>query len=142
MISKLFVATKAFIEHDGKVLMIRESAAYADGTNAGKFDVPGGRLNMGERFDEALLREIKEETGLEVHVMEPFYVGEWRPVVRGEEWQVVGTFFRAVSISHEVKLSDDHKEAQWIDPKDYRNFPIIPNLVPAFATYLEHYGQK
>ncbi|USN55268.1 MAG: NUDIX domain-containing protein [Candidatus Peribacteria bacterium] len=41
---------------------MRESPAYADGSNAGKYDVVGGRVTPGERFDEALLREISEET--------------------------------------------------------------------------------
>jgi len=36
--------TKAFIEHRGKVLIIREAAGYKDGTNKGRYDVPGGRI--------------------------------------------------------------------------------------------------
>jgi hypothetical protein len=39
---KLFVATKAFIIRDGKVLIVRESLRYDEGANADKFDVPGG----------------------------------------------------------------------------------------------------
>lgn len=93
LIDKLFVATKAFIERDGKVLLVRESQKYQDGTNPGKFDVPGDRLNPGERFDDALRREVKEETGLTATVHEPICVGEWRPTVRGECWQIVGVFF-------------------------------------------------
>ena len=92
MVDKLFVATKAFIVHHGKVLLLKESSAYADGTNASKFDVVGGRIKPGERFDESLLREIKEETGMEVTLGRPFFVNEWRPQVQGEQWQIVATF--------------------------------------------------
>jgi len=60
MVNKLFVATKAFIVFNGKVLLIKESDNYAEGTNTGKFDVVGGRVELGQRFDESLLREIKE----------------------------------------------------------------------------------
>lgn len=66
---KLFVATKAFIVKDGKVLILRESQKYEDGTNAAHFDLPGGRLAPGEHFAEALAREVKEETGLSVTLL-------------------------------------------------------------------------
>jgi 8-oxo-dGTP diphosphatase len=133
---KLFVATKAFIVHNGKVLILRESSKYEDGSNAGRFDVVGGRVQPGQRFDESLLREIREETGLDVRIGRPFFVNEWRPVVRGEPWQIVGTFFECFAVSDQVKLSEDHGEYQWIDPKDFRKFPLIDNLVPAFESYL------
>lgn len=133
---KLFIATKAFIEHEGKVLIVRESTQYADGTHAGEFDLPGGRLHPGERFDEALRREIREETGLEVMIHEPIYVGEWRPVVREEPWQIVGVFFRVTCSSNEVVLSSDHNELRWIDPAKYLDEPLIKNMPPAFEAYL------
>ena len=68
MVDKLFVATKAFIVHNGKILLVRESKKYGDGTQSGNYDVPGGRIKPGERFDESLAREIKEETGLSVRI--------------------------------------------------------------------------
>jgi ADP-ribose pyrophosphatase YjhB (NUDIX family) len=133
---KLFLATKAFIEHDGKVLVVRESKKYADGTNAGKYDVIGGRLAPGERFDDALIREIQEETGLAVFINKPFFVNEWRPHVRGEQWQVVGIFFSCTAGSEHVKLSGDHDEYKWIDPANYAQENLIENLHPAFEAYL------
>lgn len=36
MVDKLFVATKAFIVHKNKVLLLKESSKYDDGTNSGK----------------------------------------------------------------------------------------------------------
>lgn len=131
-----FIATKAFVTYNGKVLLLRESSAYKDGSNAGKFDVVGGRLSLGERFDEALLREVYEETGLTVKIGKPFYVGEWRPIVRDEEWQIVGTFFECPSESDLIILSEDHEEYEWIDPANYMNYPLIDNLKPAFEAYL------
>ncbi len=134
---KLFVATKAFIVHNGKVLILRESTKYQSGANIGKFDVVGGRVEPGQRFDESLLREIKEETGLNVRIGKPFFVNEWRPVVKGEQWQIVGTFFECIADSDNVKLSADHDEHKWIDPKEYKNHPLIENLHPAFEAFLK-----
>jgi len=137
METKLFVAMKAFIVHKGKVLILRESTKYVEGTNAARYDVVGGRIKPGQAFDESLRREIREETGLEVTLGRPFYVGEWRPVVKGEPWQVVATFLECHADSEKVRLSQDHDNAQWIDPKEYTEYNLIPNLIPAFEAYLK-----
>jgi 8-oxo-dGTP diphosphatase len=135
-IPKLFVATKAFISNKGKVLVLRESKKYVEGTNAGLFDVVGGRMTPGERFDTCLIREVKEETGLDVTIGHPFFVGEWRPVVAGEHWQIVGIFFECFAHSENVTLSSDHTDSKWIDPKNYKGEGLIPNLSTAFEAYL------
>lgn len=134
---RMFVATKAFVVFDDQVLLLREASKYEDGTNVGKFDVVGGRVEPGQRFDESLLREIKEETGLDVTIGRPFFVNEWRPQVRGEQWQIVGTFFECTTESDQVTLSGDHEEFQWIDPADFRSYELIDNLIPAFVEYLK-----
>ncbi len=133
---KLFVATKAFISHKGKVLVVRESLQYVDGVHGGKYDVVGGRLTPGEHFDENIRRETKEETGLEVTIGEPFFVNESWPVVRGEQWQIVRIFFKCTTNSNKVTLSKDHDDFRWIDPKKYKDSNLIENLFPAFGAYL------
>ncbi len=135
-VTKLFAATKAFINYKGKVLIVREASKYSDGTNIGRYDAVGGRIEPGQKFDESLLREIKEETGLSVKLGRPFYVGEWRPQVRGEQWQIVGTFFECFAKTDKVKLGEDHDDYLWINPKKYKKYNLIPNLIPAFKSYL------
>jgi len=134
---KLFVATKALIEYEGKVLILRESDAYADGTKAAQYDVAGGRMEPGEHFRDSLLREINEETGLAVEVGEPFFVDEWRPVKNGEQWQIVGIFFRCTATSNAVRLSADHDDYQWINPAEFERYAIIPAYKEVFAAYLK-----
>jgi 8-oxo-dGTP diphosphatase len=133
---KMFVATKAFIVFNGKVLIVRESGQYIDGTQAGNYDTPGGRVQPGQSFDESLLREVREETGLEIKIGKPVYVNESCPVVRGEQWQIVRIFFACEAASDQVVLSEDHDAFEWINPREYRNYNLIPNLLPAFEAYL------
>ncbi|MDP3953492.1 MAG: NUDIX domain-containing protein [bacterium] len=133
---KLFVATKAFIEYNGKVLLLKESKEYEDGAYAGKFDVVGGRIEAGQRFDNSLLREISEETGLNVEIGRPFFVNEWRPIVKGQQWQVVGTFFECFAKSDKVTLGRDHEKYIWINPEDYKQYDLIDHVVPAFESFL------
>jgi len=135
---KLFVAMRAFVKFGDKILILRESSDYKEGANASRYDVVGGRITPGERFDESLLREIKEETGLEVKVGKPFTVAEWRPIVRGEQYHVVGTFFECEALSDKVVLSKDHDDYQWIKPEEYKNHNIIRNLKKVFEAYLNN----
>jgi len=134
---RIFAATKAFIDYKGKVLIVRESKKYKDGTNVGKFDVPGGRVKPGQRFDKSLHREIKEETGLSVSIGQPFYVDEWRPKVGAEKWQIIGAFFQCRTKSDKIKLSKDHNKFLWINPKDYKKFDLIDSIKRAFEAYLD-----
>ena len=131
----VWVATKAFVFFKGKILLLRESSKYKDGTNTAKYNTVGGRVEPGQRFDESLLREIKEETALEVTIGKPFYVGEWRPVVRGEQWQIVGTYFECFANTDKITISSDHDDFIWIDPKDYKNYPLA-DAPEAFEAYL------
>lgn len=136
MVDKLFVATKAFIENkNGEILILKESKNYVDGSNEDYFDVVGGRVEKGQNFKESLIREIKEEMSLDVEINEPFMVDEWRPKVKNEEWQVIGIYFKCELKNGEVKLSKDHKNFKWINPKNYNNYKLIPSLKRVFESY-------
>jgi hypothetical protein len=50
MVDKLFVAMKALIVFNNKILILRESNKYSDGSNAGKYDVVGGRIIPGQKI--------------------------------------------------------------------------------------------
>ncbi|MFW5746412.1 MAG: NUDIX domain-containing protein [Nanoarchaeota archaeon] len=134
---KLFVATKALIRRpDGKVLLLREADGYVVGTNAGKYDVPGGRLEEGEQPLHCLLREIREETALHVSVEAPFYVGDFRPVVDGEQWQIVPIYFACeAAASEQVDLGPDHDDYVWIDAASSAEYDLVPGLQEVFVAY-------
>ena len=108
------IACKAVILHDGKVLVLREASSYDEGTKEGKYQMPGGRVELGEPFLDGLKREVMEETGLEVIVGEPFYVGEWFPTIKGVQNQIVAIFFKCSSSSTDVRLSNEHDEFRWV----------------------------
>lgn len=134
--SKLSIATKAFIIYNEKVLILRESSEYKGGINAGKYDVVGGRIKPGLGFDENLRREIKEETGLNVKIGDVFFVKEWGAVIEGVQERIIGIFFKCVVDSDKVLLSKDHDDFKWIKPEEYKNYNLIEDLSFVFENYL------
>ncbi|MCK5081101.1 MAG: NUDIX domain-containing protein [Candidatus Moranbacteria bacterium] len=137
-VEKLFVAIKAFIVKDGKVLILREDEGSDTGTNPGKYDFPGGKLELGETPEECLIREVREETGLEVEIGKPFYVDQWQPVVQGEQWQIVGIYYECwLKGGDEVKFSHEHDSFKWIDIGDYENHNLMKEPREAFKKYLK-----
>ncbi len=134
---KLFIATKAFIIHEGRVLVLRESDKNPNGTNPHSYDLPGGRLESGEDVYMTLSREVKEETGLAVQIGTPFFVGEWWPRVKNEQWHIVGIYFHcSLKGNKDITLNHEHDRADWIDPADYAKVGLIKNVIPAFEAFV------
>ncbi|MDB5185647.1 MAG: 7,8-dihydro-8-oxoguanine triphosphatase [Candidatus Saccharibacteria bacterium] len=122
----LRVAAKAVIVNDdGKVLIVREAATYDEGTQIGRYGLPGGRLNPGERYEDGLHREVEEETGLTVEPQYPLYVGEWHPDIKGIPHQIIAIFMVCKAKTTEVHLSSEHDEYLWIDPTKYADYNFM-----------------
>lgn len=137
------VACKAVIGKDGKVLVLREASTYEEGTNLGRWHCPGGRINPGEPFLDGLQREVREETGLEIIVQEPIYVGEWFPTIKGQKNQIVAIFFACVpaSISDDVSLSEEHDAYRWITAEEAAELDLMgpePDLITQYFSRVSH----
>ena len=122
----LRVAAKAVIVNENnQVLIVQEATTYEDGTQFGKYGLPGGRLNLGESYENGLIREVREETGLEVMIGQPLYVGEWCPNIRGTKHQIIAIFTICKAKSTEVILSEEHDAYKWIDAKDLKDINFM-----------------
>ncbi len=85
-----------------------------DHHGAGNYDLPGGSLDAGESMGEALRRELKEETGIEVEVGPIIHAFDFDS--RREEVTVYckGIRFLAYYKDGKVDLSEEHDEFIWM----------------------------
>jgi 8-oxo-dGTP diphosphatase len=125
---QLFVGAKALVHYQGKVLLLRESKDYIDGAEEGKWDVPGGRIESDEEVRVGLIREVKEESGLEVTPGKLLGVYDGFPVIRGEKCHVVRIYFLCEADSDVVTLSQDHDVYEWIEPQNPGNKVLVSDI--------------
>lgn len=135
---QLFVGTKAVVYFQGKVLLLRESKDYIDGAEVGKWDAPGGRINAEETLEEGLIREVKEESGLEVTKGVLLGAFDGFPVIRGEKCHVVRLYFLCKAESDAVTLSSDHDAYDWVDPNNIGE-KILMNDIQEMITTAQKY---
>lgn len=132
---KLFIGVKALIKHEGRVLVLRE-AAYDEGVNEGKWDVPGGRISPDEAILDGLEREVKEESGLLIAVGEVIGVFETFPTIKGEACHIVRIFYSATTNTPEVVLSGDHDAYEWVSASDLEGKQLVSSLEPLIRRVL------
>ncbi|MDB5260457.1 MAG: 7,8-dihydro-8-oxoguanine triphosphatase [Candidatus Nomurabacteria bacterium] len=130
--TKLFVAMKAcIINEKNQILIVRESDSYKDGSQVGKWDVPGGRINPDETLEEALRREVKEETNLILKSYTLLDVHDTFANKHNEKWHIVRLFYITKCEEGIINLSKDHDAYDWVDVDKITAYPgIIQNMMP------------
>ena len=74
------VAVKGLHYKDGKLLILKD--------DKGEWDLPGGRINYGESFIEALQRECEEELGVKCRILDPRPALVWQGRNTNGDWRV------------------------------------------------------
>ncbi len=134
MVQKPFVLSVRMIiqDNNGKCLLIRRSATNK--SNVGKWEFPGGKIDIGEEFYGALLREVKEETGLIVNVKHIAGVVESEvPTVR-----IATLIFSGTKESSQISLSDEHDTFVWVSVKEFSSYDLVEHL----KTFLEEKNES
>ena len=124
MDNKFYIAVKALLFHKDKFLLIKRSEKARGDYYFWEF--PGGRLEFGESPDDALLREIMEEIGLQADSICP--INTWS-FFKDENTEVVGITFLCETDTNSVNLSKEHDEYVWITYDDLDKYNVIPSIL-------------
>lgn len=119
----------AVIKDDqGRLLLIKRGHAPA----AGLWSLPGGRIEPGETDAEALVREMREETGL---VIDPGqHIGTVRrPARDGVVFDIRD--YAATVTGGTLCPGDDAADARWVDARELQSLPVTAGLVDALTDW-------
>lgn len=103
-------AVNAIILNENKEVLFTERSLNDDFL-PGYWELPGGGIDYGEIPQEALIREIKEECGLEIEIIKPVAANSYfiKDIQRIEI-----TFLCKVINPARVKLSHEHSDYKWL----------------------------
>ncbi|WP_329232475.1 (deoxy)nucleoside triphosphate pyrophosphohydrolase [Streptomyces sp. NBC_00111] len=108
----------------GRLLAARRSAPPE---LAGRWELPGGKQEPGESGEQALVRELREELGVETEPLERI-PGEW-PLKPGYVLQV----WTVRLLSGEPAPLEDHDELRWLAPDETGDVDWLDQDRPAVA---------
>ncbi|MFJ5220752.1 (deoxy)nucleoside triphosphate pyrophosphohydrolase [Streptomyces sp. NPDC088354] len=118
------VVVGAALLDDGRLLAARRTAPPE---LAGRWELPGGKTEPGETTRDALVRELREELGIEAEPLERV-PGEW-PLKPGYVLHV----WTARILSGEPRPLQDHDELRWLAPGSVHEVDWLDQDRPAVA---------
>jgi len=126
-----YLAVSAAIFRDGKVLLVRRARKPA----LGIYTLPGGGVETGETLEQAVMREVREETALDI---EPVALaGHREAIARDAQGRVERHFvilcFAARWRSGEPVLNEELDDARWLEPAELSSFRTTDGLAEIVA---------
>jgi 8-oxo-dGTP diphosphatase len=126
-----YLAVSAAIFRDGRVLIVRRARPPAHGL----YTLPGGGVELGETLEQAVIREVREETGLDI---EPIALaGHRQMITRDGDGRIERHFvilpFAARWIGGEIVLNEELAEANWLKPPEIAGLRTTEGLADIVA---------
>jgi 8-oxo-dGTP diphosphatase len=103
----------------------------------GLWSIPGGRIEPGETDEEAVVREVREETGLEVTCGRLLGSVD-RPGPAGAIIEIRD--YDAVVVSGDLAAGDDAADARWVLPTEIAALDTSGQLTPGLLAALRSWG--
>jgi 8-oxo-dGTP diphosphatase len=126
-----YLAVSAAIFRNGQVLVVRRARKPA----LNLYTLPGGVVEAGEPLADALVREVREETALQI---EPVGLAGHREVITRDADGRVERHFVIMSFAArwrggEPVLNDELDDARWLDPSELVNYRTTEGLAEIVA---------
>jgi 8-oxo-dGTP diphosphatase len=132
-----YLAVSAAIFRNGKVLVVRRARKPA----LNLYTLPGGAVELGETLTDAVAREVREETSLNIQPVA--LAGQREVIARDAQARIERHFvilcFAARWLGGEPVLNEELDDARWLDPPElagYRTTDGLAEIVAAAAALL------
>tara|TARA_Y100000310_G_C20388279_1_gene671513 strand:+ start:242 stop:652 length:411 start_codon:yes stop_codon:yes gene_type:complete len=125
--AKRFVVAGVLYQNN-KILFVKRN--QDERNYPGLFELPSGKVESGETNDQAIKREFKEETGLDIVILKSLGESFFTVIDRNGTQQLTKKTSYLVSQigTGEIALSHEHTEYAWIKTKELDSYDIIPDL--------------
>ena len=123
-------------DETNKYLFIRRSSASS--VNAGRWDLPGGKMDAGETLEKALRSEVREETNLEIDLIDVAGTGTFET----SQKRVAILIMECEVNSAHVILNIEHTDYLWLEPSEILQMDVSDHLKQFISEYLLHSGPK
>lgn len=133
MIQKPFtLSVKVIIrDEDGRCLLLQRAAASRG--NPGKWEFPGGKVTLGEEFDQVVQREVTEETALTIRLQRALGTTQADLPTR----TVVYLILEAAWEAGQVQLSSEHDAYLWRYPHELLEMDLVRHFIPFVKRYAQ-----
>lgn len=136
------VAQKAFLVDQNRLLLVRKSED--DPYNAGLWEVPGGRMRDAvEGLDDQIVREVREEAGIDIDPGPPFHMWDWAMPADG------GGFVRVIAMARHCwprsskvttagQVAGDHiDDVRWVELDEVAHYRLVPGVDRAIERFVQ-----
>lgn len=132
MTKKFGLAVRVLLkDQQNRILFIRRSKESK--TNPGKWEFPGGKVDDGETFDEALIREVFEETGLKISLNDPIGVAkQYLPHINAVHLIMTGEIEDG-----DLVLSHEHDDFKWVLKEDLETIELADWIKPVLEILIQ-----
>jgi 8-oxo-dGTP diphosphatase len=127
------VGVGAVIIQDGKVILVKRRAE----PGKGRWSIPGGSVHLGEKVRDATMREAKEESGLDIEIVDDRPLDVFDSIITDERDRTKYHFtlleFLAKPKGGNLKAAEDAADARWVALDDVKKY----DLTSSFRIFFE-----
>lgn len=122
-----YVVVGVIQNKDGKIILGKMSKNK--GVYPGQWAIPGGGIEEGETLEEALRREMKEETGLTLIAFSPTYFNSYKVTKKYEDGRVEDMYmvcFHFLCVPKDTNFlnNDEFEEMRWVSKEELKNLDL------------------
>ncbi len=119
---QFYVGIHGVIANRGRILVLRRAPGML--YRPGSWDLPGGHLALDESFEDCLIREVKEETGLDVSIERMLGMNSMF-----SEPYLQALYACRLKVFQSLRLRpEEHVEHRWVTPEEMGELELIPYL--------------